>query len=62
VRYGILSSVGEPNTLTEAFSDPNWHQAMEEVKEYVPPCVVLVINDNPYRLMFVLSFICRTCL
>jgi hypothetical protein len=31
------------------------------VKGHVPPCVVLVINDNPYRLMFALSYICRTC-
>jgi hypothetical protein len=24
-----------------------------------PSCVVLVINDNPYGLMFVLSYTCR---
>jgi hypothetical protein len=34
---------------------------VEFVKEHVPPCVVLVINDNPYGLMFALSYICRTC-
>jgi hypothetical protein len=31
------------------------------LKEHVPPCVVLVINDNPYGLIFALSYICRTC-
>jgi hypothetical protein len=31
------------------------------VKEHLPPCVVLVINDNPYGLMFASSYICRTC-
>jgi hypothetical protein len=31
------------------------------LKEHVPPCVVLVINDNLYELMFELSYICRTC-
>jgi hypothetical protein len=30
VRYGMLSSTGEPHTLTEALNDPNWRQAMEE--------------------------------
>jgi hypothetical protein len=28
---------------------------------HLPPCVVLVINDNPYGLMIALSYICRTC-
>jgi hypothetical protein len=32
-----------------------------QLKEHVPPCVVLVINDNPYGLMFELGYICRTC-
>jgi hypothetical protein len=34
------------------------------VKEHVPPCVILVINDNPYGLMFALSSICwfRGCM
>ena len=26
-----------------------------------PPCVVLVINDNPYGLMVALSYMCRSC-
>jgi hypothetical protein len=30
------------------------------LKGHVPPCVVLVINDNPYGLMFALIYICRT--
>jgi hypothetical protein len=30
-------------------------------KSMEPPCVVLVINDNLYGLMFALSYICRTC-
>jgi hypothetical protein len=46
---------------------PQWGVGAEkggrrgQVKEHVPPCVVLVINDNPYGLMFALSYICRTC-
>jgi hypothetical protein len=35
--------------------------ARSSVKEHVSPCVVLVINDNLYGLMFASSFICRTC-
>jgi hypothetical protein len=30
VRYGMLSSTGEPLTLTEALSDAKWHEAMKE--------------------------------
>jgi hypothetical protein len=30
VRYGMLSSTGEPHTLSEALSDSNWRKAMEE--------------------------------
>nr|XP_051230263.1 uncharacterized protein LOC127348216 [Lolium perenne] len=30
VRYGMLSSTGEPCTLVEALNDPNWQQAMQE--------------------------------
>jgi hypothetical protein len=33
-----------------------------QVKEHMePPCVVLIINDNPYGLMVALSYVCRTC-
>jgi hypothetical protein len=32
-----------------------------DLKEHLPPCVVLVINDNPYGLMFASSYICRPC-
>jgi hypothetical protein len=32
-----------------------------EVKEHVPH-LFLVINDNPYGLIFALSYICRACL
>jgi hypothetical protein len=35
--------------------------SLVRVKEHVPPCVVLVINDNSYGLMFALSYIFRTC-
>jgi hypothetical protein len=35
--------------------------AASALKEHVLPCVVLVINDNPYELMFALSYICRNC-
>jgi hypothetical protein len=31
------------------------------MKVHVPPCVVLIINDNPYGLIFVLSYIYRIC-
>jgi hypothetical protein len=31
------------------------------LKEHVPLCVILVINDNPYGLMFALSYIYMTC-
>jgi hypothetical protein len=30
-------------------------------RSYRAPCVVLVINDNPYGLMIALSYMCRTC-
>jgi hypothetical protein len=30
VRYGMLSSTGEPCTLTEALDDENWSNAMNE--------------------------------
>jgi hypothetical protein len=30
-------------------------------RKYGAPCVVLVINDNPYGLMVALSYMCRTC-
>jgi hypothetical protein len=30
VRYGMLSSTGEPLTLTEAPNDAKWHEAMHE--------------------------------
>jgi hypothetical protein len=30
-------------------------------RSYLAPCVVLVINDNPYGLMVALSYMCRTC-
>ena len=36
-------------------SKPQW--AGESA--WLPPCMVLVINDNLYGLMFVLSYICR---
>jgi hypothetical protein len=30
-------------------------------RSYRAPCVVLVINDNPYGLMVALSYMCRIC-
>jgi hypothetical protein len=30
VRYGLLTSVGEPQHLSEALSHPQWHVAMED--------------------------------
>jgi hypothetical protein len=38
-----------------------YKRSVSGMKGHVPPCVVLVINDNPYGLMFALSHICRTC-
>jgi hypothetical protein len=35
VRYGLLSSTGEPRNLPAALGDPNWHSAMKE--EYDAP-------------------------
>jgi hypothetical protein len=37
-----------------------WQRRWEGERAF-PPCVVLVINDNPYGLMFASSYICRTC-
>ena len=36
---------------------PKWGR----LKEHGSPCVVLVINDNPYGLMVALSYTCRVC-
>jgi hypothetical protein len=30
-------------------------------RTYGAPCVVLIIDDNPYGLMVALSYMCRTC-
>jgi hypothetical protein len=30
VRYGLLTTTGEPNNLDEAFGNPNWKRAMDE--------------------------------
>jgi hypothetical protein len=32
-----------------------------QLKEHGAPCVVFVIIDNPYGLMFALSYIYRIC-
>jgi hypothetical protein len=37
----------------------NW-RCIITLKEHVPPCVVLIINDNPYGLTFAFSYIYRT--
>jgi hypothetical protein len=34
---------------------------MDTERTYGDPCVILVINDNPYELMVALSYMCRTC-
>jgi hypothetical protein len=34
---------------------------LEGERSYQAPCVVLVINDNPYGLMVAFSYMCRTC-
>jgi hypothetical protein len=47
-----IADVGVSMTIGDAES---------RLKEHMPPCVVLVINDNPYGLMFALSYIYRTC-
>ena len=33
----------------------------EGLKVHVAPCVVLIINDNPYGLMFALRYSYRSC-
>jgi hypothetical protein len=38
----------------------SWSEPPSE-RSYRAPCVVLVINDNPYGLMVALSYMCRTC-
>jgi hypothetical protein len=44
IRYGMLSSTGEPYNLTEALADQNWRQAMEE--EYNA-----LIENNTWHLV-----------
>src|SRR4051812_48336564 len=36
-----------------------WTTSITTERACIPPCVVLVINDNFYRLMCKLSFMCR---
>jgi hypothetical protein len=52
VSFFILAAIGIRFGLCEAEQS----QALAR-----GPCVVLVINDNPYRLMVALSYMCRTC-
>jgi hypothetical protein len=46
--------INQKQYLQEGYSAERCCKSMELT------CVVLVINDNPYRLMFALSYICRT--
>jgi hypothetical protein len=38
----------------------NYGKLRVSERTYGSPCVVLVINDNPYGLMIALSYMCRT--
>jgi hypothetical protein len=38
----------------------DWNKYHAE-RSYRAPCVVFVINDNPYGLIIALSYMCRTC-
>ena len=36
-----------------------WTLACPDESAWLPPCMILVINDNLYELIFALSYICR---
>ena len=71
VNMKWLSSQEEAPTvagLKKYYLDsPYWPTFFREEREaalnresaWLPPCMVLVINDNLYGLMFVLRYICR---
>jgi hypothetical protein len=56
-----LRSNGKKEKEKVHVSVGEWRMIMAAERAWSPPCVVLVINDNPYGLMFALSYICRTC-
>jgi hypothetical protein len=63
----IMSYIKEICQLAKPSSVSTWAKRNREAKwipserSYRAPCVVLVINDNPYGLMVALSYMCRTC-
>jgi hypothetical protein len=57
--YDTLQDVVDQSIRVEKKNMRNGRS--RSLKEHVPPCVVLVINDNPYGLTFALSYIYRTC-
>jgi hypothetical protein len=56
----LLSSFSLPSTHGGGSSSGTAPPGPVE-RSYRAPCVVLVINDNPYGLMVALSYMCRTC-
>jgi hypothetical protein len=57
-------ALDEARAATQTGQYSRWRKQVDAgwlLKEHVLPCVVLVINDNPYGLMFASSYICRTC-
>jgi hypothetical protein len=57
------SSLGLPCQVTMVCASftANYGTMVPFERSYWAPCVVLVINDNPYGLMVALSYMCRTC-
>jgi hypothetical protein len=60
----LLAFLSCTSTLTHFFSQALVRRFIAlgtDERPYRAPCVVLVINDNPYGLMVALSYMCRTC-
>ena len=53
--------VGNIGVVGIDMGDSNWAEVVAGESACVAPCVVLVINDNPYGLMFALRYLYRSC-